>query len=150
MFILSQMEQLRFHKKINIKSPNKNRKRELSIQSESFFLSMYLYITFFVSNRFRLSSTDWSTVCACVCEYKLAIKWSMKFFPFFFVFLFSCKCITDSLSESNNRCPQCTHFVDQFFPNYLCKFSIAIFFPLWFSVLKFKIFTSSKWISSEI
>ncbi|KAH7642477.1 will die slowly-like protein [Dermatophagoides farinae] len=30
-----------------------------------------------------------------------------------------CKCITDSLSESNNRCPQCTHFVDQFFPNYL-------------------------------
>ena len=31
---------------------------------------MYLYITFFVSNRFRLSSTDWSTVCACVCEYK--------------------------------------------------------------------------------
>lgn len=70
MFILSQMEQLRFHKKINIKSPNKNRKRELSIQSESFFLSMYLYITFFVSNRFRLSSTDWSTVCACVCEYK--------------------------------------------------------------------------------
>lgn len=44
--------------------------KKLSIQSKSFFLSMCLYITFFVSNRFRLSSTDWSTVCACVCEYE--------------------------------------------------------------------------------